>query len=45
MARWPVFRLTGQPANRLQEVIEMSEELKQNLNELKVKLEHLRSYL
>ncbi len=44
----PVNRLTGKPANRLnllQEANKMSEELKQNLNALKIKLEHLRSYL
>jgi hypothetical protein len=41
-------RLTGQRDNRpnlIREETKMSIELKQNLDELKVKLEHLRSYL
>jgi hypothetical protein len=48
LTRGPVNRLTEKPANRLnllQEVMIMSVELKQNLNGLKLKLEHLRSYL
>ncbi len=41
-------QLTGQQANRptlSKEENKMSVELKQNLDELKTKLEHLRSYL
>jgi hypothetical protein len=41
----PADRPTGQPAKPNREETKMSIELKQNLDELKVKLEHLRSYL
>jgi hypothetical protein len=47
VSRWirgPVDQLTGKPKTKIGGN-KMSIELKQNLNELKVKLEHLRGYL